>query len=237
MVRFLEAPSWIDRRRAVTSLGEFGDVSVAPICRALEDRDERVRLAAARLLAVLGDPRALQPLIAALKRSLSGGSGRRHVVVLHLALVTLIGGVIGASIGSLTLRGTVFGFLLSMVPSTLIFANHWFHRMNRDRFQQTCIEALAALAEKDPVPELRILLPDLQALAANRLQPDEARHALTTATFRIAALTSNTERLPIAAAAPESELGTLPHPAYPRSNDPAALPRATLRRNTSPDER
>jgi len=54
---------WTERRHAVEALGQFGDRRVVPaLKKALKDEERKVRIAAARSLAKLGDDAALRAL-------------------------------------------------------------------------------------------------------------------------------------------------------------------------------
>src|SRR5689334_8282687 len=50
------------RQRAARALRDYGPAAVEPLCAALHDRDESVRVAAAESLGMIGDDRAVQPL-------------------------------------------------------------------------------------------------------------------------------------------------------------------------------
>ncbi|MCS6858960.1 MAG: HEAT repeat domain-containing protein [Abditibacteriales bacterium] len=56
-----------ERRKAAVFLREYGEPAVGPLCKALKDRDNDVRRAAAESLGYIGDARAVQPLLDALR--------------------------------------------------------------------------------------------------------------------------------------------------------------------------
>ncbi len=67
------------RVAGVRELAQGGPEAVPLLCELLQDPNSEVRSQAAESLAQIGDAGAVQPLIAALRNSLTGGSARLHL--------------------------------------------------------------------------------------------------------------------------------------------------------------
>jgi hypothetical protein len=75
-------------------------------------------------------------------------------------------------------------------------------------------EALVLIAERNPRPEMHQLVPELRAVAGDRVQHEQAtRDASRRAAERIEALTAAVHNLPVVAATPRADPSTLPQPA------------------------
>jgi hypothetical protein len=129
--------------------------------------------------------------------------------------------VLGLIFGSVALKtGGVFVVWFNVI--------NMFIQRRRDRHLECgpIAEALASIAERNPTPQLRSLLPDLQALAADGIQQSaETRRASRQALQRIETLTGQFKDLPVVGAAPESDAKNLPLPADHEPADRAEAPR------------
>jgi hypothetical protein len=78
------------RAEAAGLLYPYGSPAVEPLCRALKDRDHRVRAAAAESLGRIGDERAVGPLTEALRECLTRRSRGWHVVTAVFTLAAAV---------------------------------------------------------------------------------------------------------------------------------------------------
>jgi hypothetical protein len=224
----LQTGSPADRLLAIGALRTHGAGAVQPLSLALGDRHPAVRAAAAEALGELGDERAVGPLIEALRASFVGRSARRQ---LALGLVIAVGvlavpgglvlGVLASGIGGWTIAAflCLFGLelpflLLIGVPEAA--ADYFGKRRSRGRLSVAYIRALARIAERHPVPELRQALPELQALSVDVLQQQRSTRAASRATAqRIKMVTARLKDLPTPAAAGHVDAAVLPCPSAP----------------------
>lgn len=201
------------RSAAASALGEIGDPTAErPICALLGDSDLTVRAAAATALGELGLEESIPALMEAYRMCFVGQSARtQRLIGLGMALlgvllfVLIFWGAVGAKIGG------IFGVfnLAHQIPSA-------YFRARRAKSTVACAitEALVKIAERNPRPELHRLVPELRAVAGDRLQHEKAtRKASRVAAERIEALTAAFHDLPVAAGAPAPDPATLPHPA------------------------
>ncbi|HTE18647.1 MAG TPA: HEAT repeat domain-containing protein, partial [Armatimonadota bacterium] len=77
----LSARSAEVREAAAAALAGIGTSAVPPLCKALESRKPETRAAAVAVLGHLRDPRALEPLAAAFRRSFVGRSAKRQILL------------------------------------------------------------------------------------------------------------------------------------------------------------
>src|SRR5689334_9289947 len=78
-----------DRVEAARKLRDFGPAAIAPLCAALRDKEDQIRVAAAESLGVVGDERAVQPLVEALRDVLPGRSAARNRIGRVLFWITM----------------------------------------------------------------------------------------------------------------------------------------------------
>lgn len=192
--------------------------SVERFCALLHHAGVETRIAAAEALAACGDERALQPLAAALKECFPGETARAQLRRSRgfgiLALVMLAGYALALGWG--------WPHLFSGLLYTTLEIGYWLHRWQRQHGREcrAITEALARVTERHPAPELEALLPELRAMAADRVtQSPETRAASRAAAERIAAVTEGVRELPIPASAPHLESASLPLPAAPPGPD------------------
>ncbi len=69
----------------------FGKIAIKPLITALKDKDNDIRVEAARLLGIIGDPQAIQPLIEALKIQKSYKENSSRVSIIAAQSLALIG--------------------------------------------------------------------------------------------------------------------------------------------------
>ena len=215
----LSSSSRPERAIAAESLGHIGDArAVETLCAALGDKDLNVRLAAAEALGRIGDERAVQPLLKAMQTCFVGQSARKQLVVgLVVIPLFVVAGFMGlAAVGA----AGAFGGLGS-------FIYHYYNgRRQISKFCQAIATALSQIAERNPSPELRVILPDLKAIAADVLQQDrQTRAASRQAAQRIEALTEQLKNLPLPASAPPPDAATLPRIADAPAPNVETLPR------------
>jgi hypothetical protein len=194
---------------AVRELASGGEQALGPLYAALEDRDASVRIAAAQALRDVGDLRAVEPLTRALRAcvvarsvhwQLFVGYVLAPVVFIVVFLVWLLAAVASSGGGA------------SGVVGLFKCLGDWYRdRRERGRPGAAIAEALAAMAERNPAPELRRLIPELQALSVDRLQQERGTRMLSArAARRIADLTEKLRHLPIPA--PATDPASLPLP-------------------------
>ncbi len=166
------------RKAAADALRTIGAPAVEPLCEMLKHRDPIVRARAASVLGEIGDSRAVQPLIEALREGFFKQSPKwqyrvgllANVVLAQLPLQIII------HLVSRWISHDIFpnpddewrriGFILVCIVVaacgfTLPLSRYW---RRRYRYHQVCYhvaEALGRIAERDPVPELRAAIPDL----------------------------------------------------------------------------
>jgi HEAT repeat protein len=238
--RQLQSPTPSTRRRAAARLGDFGVVAIAPLRRALVDLDVevqvaavgsvgkiggdegyqlllealqsselKVRIAAAQLLGEVGRADAIGPLIAAYRRCFAGRSARRQWWVGPACLVgimVILWKLIWSFNHHLSSVPLLFQVLTSLV-AFLVCRRQW-------SVPQTFLSAVLKVAERAPGPGMHVLVPELRAVASDRLQYGHTvRKATREAAERIESLAAAFHDLPMPAAAPQSDINALPVPA------------------------
>lgn len=223
-VELLESGTPRRRIQAAAALIEFGGDAVEPLTHALRDPNDRVKVAASKALARIGDARAVQPLTEALRHSLMGRSGRRHALIsiapLALGLLSITTFLIFNSGGQ---HRTAAYFVVGCGILRLLLKAGMSLR-NSSHLQEEVVEALAAIAERDPVPELRETLPDLRMLSKAALLGIDGRRAVGAAAAKIDRLTADLRTLPIAASERGSRGDQLPRVAASGPVEPKELP-------------
>ena len=199
------------RADAARQLRDFAPECVEPLCAALKDTEEPVRSAAAESLGLIGDERAVQHLVEALKAGFPGKSARRHRVVAVLACITVPLALIAGVAMLIATKGEGFG-------DALLNAN-WFSGGGKVKVHNTraIAQALTKIADRSPTPGLREALPELREIAADSIQQDKRSRAASRAAARkIDALTTKLDALPVVATAPGLDEATLPRAATTR---------------------
>jgi len=204
-------------------LRRAGPSAVEPLCFALRDRDLAVRIAAAESLGQVGDARAVQPLMEALRDSFIGRSGWQHLFIGGLMVVaTILLLLLCMATAILTLSIDPF----SLSGSSSKSGDPQSAGCPQSALRQAVIRALVHIAERHPAPELRDVLPDLKAMALDVLQQEAGtRAASRDAARRIDALTEKLKSLPVPASMPAMDASELPRPAGAPSADAKTLPR------------
>lgn len=212
------------RLSSISSVQEADRDAIEPLLQALQDPEMDVRIAAAEALGRVGDARAIQPLVAALRATFGGKSGREFrtagillivgVVVVYIAVQMGLG---AAGIGS---AGAAMSGGISFIFNAMVL-----RRKAQSRMSRAITEALGRIAERDPAPELHALVPDLRAIAADSLQQEkEARAASREAASRIEAVTAKLKDLPLPTSGSASGPEALPRPAGPPAEDGSRFP-------------
>ncbi|HTE18393.1 MAG TPA: HEAT repeat domain-containing protein [Armatimonadota bacterium] len=218
-------PAPVARVDAVRALRERPTEAFVPLCDALRDKDLNVRIAAAEVLGELGDERAVQPLTEALRACFVGRSGRMQVITGVFAFVAAALFFVGIVFGAFSLKffGCAYFVLqLAAAPGKAYFKR----RRSRSPLCHAITEALTRIADRHPTPELRSVLPDLRAVAADSLQQEKGtRAASRAAADRIDALTEKLQSLPLPATTPAPDGATLPRPADAPTPQVETLPR------------
>lgn len=206
------------RLRAAKSLREYGSWAIESLCLVLQDKDLNVRAAAAESLGHIGDERAIQPLIEALRRCFLGRSVYWQFIVGLLVMPLLI---------LLIVKGMAAAGAVALVGCfSQPFIIDYQERREASKLCQIIVDALVRIAEHCPTPELRAVIPDLRAIAADVLQQEkQARAASRQAAQRIEDLTEQLKNLPLPAAAPAPDAATLPRAAAAPAPNVEALPR------------
>lgn len=237
------------RKRAAANLAAFGTRAVEPLCAALQDTDRSVRDAAANSLGVIGDVRAVGPLIDALRDAFAW----RRPWVQFIAGLALVGVAIVAEVFVVLALVVVFLILLGLTwlsidwgsgaglegiwsvggsalkgTFNLFRIGDFFHyRRRQNEYCETIAKALVRIAERSPSPQLRDALPDLGAVAGDFIQQDSrTRETARAVAQRIEALTAKLRNLPAPAHAPEADVSALPRAATVPVIDEQTLPRA-----------
>jgi hypothetical protein len=220
LVHVLETFSHTQSRvRAARYLHAFGERAVEPLCKALRnDESPAVRAAAAEALGLIGDERALQPLLEAMRGCFVGRSSHTQLVV-GLIVIPFIFIAIFAGASYLGAVGGLGGIMQAF----------FFYYSNRRRTSKLCgviAQSLAQIAERAPAPELRAILPDLKVVAADVLQQDRQTRAMSRQVAqKIEALTEQLKNLPLPASAPAPDAATLPRAVDVTTPDVKTLPR------------
>lgn len=238
------------RQEAVRQLADAGDSTVPALCQLLKHHNFRVREDAAVALGEVGDARAIEPLLDALRECFVVRTPWLRVVlgillipllalasVLSLAAIIIVAIVflfIAVRLGSLW----EFGWLGEGVGEWLLAPFKWlwkgvtgpFEWLHRKRSQRTCeiiARSLSRIAERHPTPELRNALPDLALVTADfALQSEESRQSAREAVDLIDRLTSKVQSLPRSALQPATATETLPATADSRDTPLEDLPRS-----------
>jgi hypothetical protein len=223
LARELRGGAVESRRQSARILGTYGARAVEPLCAALEDQDAEVRIAAAEALGLLGDERAVRPLGEALRGSLVGRSARRQLavgvmVVLAVCLFAIVW------FWGLKIGGSVWLFITVLKHT----ARPYFRgRQAQSRVTRAITEALMRIAERNPTPELHAVVPELKAIAVDTLQHEKATRVVSRdAAHRIESLTEKLKSMPLPAA-PAVAADQLPLPAASPTPQSGSLPRPT----------
>jgi HEAT repeat protein len=212
------------RAKAAHDLQAFGTAAIEPLCAALRDKEVRVRLAAAKSLGEVGDERAIQPLVAALRDLFPGRSPRRYRTVGILAAITFP--IVSIAYGAVKLSewgvpptaiGVAFAIMIGLLLASgpvgrwLLLTLLGVPRPTDTSPCPVFSEALARIAERHPTPELREALPTLKEIAADSIQQNRRTRANSRKVVRrIEALTAQLEALPVTASAPVTDAEILP---------------------------
>jgi HEAT repeat protein len=221
------------RKSAAASLGKIQDPQTVSevtesLCGALSDKSSRVRLAAAealgRILKDSGDERAIEPLLKAIRSCFVKGSARWHLVMglmVTLSFLLVLAALVWGSI-ALNVAAIIQG-----ISACLNYIGFYYeHRRTQSKICQQLLEALANVVERNPAPELRVLLPDLKAISADVIQQGSQTRALSRqAAQKIETLTEQLKNLPLPASAPAPDTKTLPRVADAPTPDVKTLPR------------
>jgi HEAT repeat protein len=224
LVRTLSAGKLADRVEAARTLPRFGAAATEPLGASLRDKELRVRLAAATSLGEIGDERAIQPLVAAMRELFPGSSPRRYRTVGMLAAITFpLAGLLAAAsrLAELGVSQTVITAAFAAVVVLIAANGKKAYRILGTLLSDSgydggnpCLvfsRALAQIAERCPAPELREALPTLKEIAADGLQHNlRTRADSRRAIRRIEALTAQLEVLPVTASPPTARADELP---------------------------
>jgi hypothetical protein len=201
------------RGAAAHALGEIGDPQVElPLRARLADADLAARAEVAIALGKLGLEESIPALMDAYRACFLGRSARKQRwigVLVAGALLVLLGLMLWGSAAAKAGSFCGFASVFSQVPANYIRA-----RRAESKVACAITEALVMIAERNPRPEMHQLVPELRAVARDRVQHEPAtRDASRRAAERIEALTAAVHNLPVAAATPRMDPSTLPQPA------------------------
>lgn len=198
------------RMAAVASLSEVGALGdQEALLELLKSDYSDVREYAVQALGELGDARALSALMGVYARCFTGRSARRQRLWVLLPVI-YYAFLIGLAVwewgsGHLKIQDLAFSLLLFLTNRST-----W--RSSGEDWQ-VILKAILQVAERNPSPEVHQLLPDLKAIAADRmLNHPDAREAARAAAERIETLTAGVHDLPLPAVAPSAACATLPVP-------------------------
>lgn len=238
--RQLQSPTPRTRRRAAERLGDLGPAAFEPLRRALIDLDVEVqvaavgaisriggsechelllvalesdqlktRTAAANMLEEVGGVESIAPLIRAYNQCFAGRSARRQRLAGPIAL-TVVAALLGAMAWSAAHNGSGVVAMIQLFFFLIIFLA----KMRSRNSPQTFLCALLKIADRTPGPGLHVLLPELRAVANDRLLNDrKTRDASRNAVERIELLTASFQDLPVPADASRQKAAQLPVPA------------------------
>ncbi|MBM3458401.1 MAG: HEAT repeat domain-containing protein [Armatimonadetes bacterium] len=209
----LRSPSGVERRASVMGLGQLDSDGVELVCGALRDADPEVRLAAAETLGRMGDTRAVEPLTQALRHQLLGGSANAQRIVGLLVVIGAVLLAIGLIAGIAAIKAAGASFWILNLASRPVSRYFQQRRQNSPMVRAICT-ALTRIAEQNPAPVLRMILPELEGISGDMLhQEPGTRAASREAARRIEELTAHIKNLPVPAESPIPSVETLPLPA------------------------
>ncbi len=229
LLRDLREGTIEQRQHAAQVLRDCGAVAVEPLCLALRDKDLNVRVAAAESLGQVGDERAVQALIEALKmcfvRRVARWIRPIRLVVLLACIILLVAAPIGGD--SYVTKVTSLVIIIAITWTYVV--RYYSQIRSQGKVCQAIVEALTYIAERNPTPELRAALLDLKAIAADGQQQDiHTQSAARQAAQRIETLTEQLKSLPLPAAAPAPDAATLPRAVDAPEQETERLPRVTV---------
>lgn len=205
--------------------------------QALRDKDLHVRVAAAESLGLVGDERAVQALVRALKKMHLAENPIHvwlHFFFKWIFLGTLVlSPLISANRITGNIELTTLGFEILLVYEIILIAlvgrRYWRARHDHNRLCSAIADALMYIAERSSAPELRVAIHQLRTHAADIFHTDKhTRVALNRAAQRIEALTEHLKNLPLPAAAPAPDAATLPRTVDAPAQETERLPRVTV---------
>lgn len=214
LVETLPARNAALRAAAVKALGDIGEPRAEPALRPLlADPDLTTRTEAAVALGKLGLEQSIPALMDAYRQCFLGQSARKQRwigVLVACALLVLLALFIWGTAAARA--GGAIGCVNIFMQFPRIYLQN---RRAQSKVACAITEALVAIAERNPRPELHRLIPELRAVAVDRIQHEPStRDASRLAADRIEALTAALHDMPIAAGAPSlSAAETLPRPA------------------------
>ena len=230
----LENPCWLLRRDAVVALGRIGDAGAIPhLVAALKDPAKCVRRRAVEALGKMGNDAAVVPLVEVLSD---------RVPQVRAEAVKALG-----RLGDASVVPVLNERLADPDWEVRVYAARALGRL-----ADTCAvgpliaalkggrvpafdaaSALSAIAERDPVPELRAALPLLRrglSVWSTADVPTQQRHR--SHIEQIDAATAPFRDLPLPARAPAPRVEVLPLPAAPAAPAPSILPIPALATGT-----
>ncbi len=227
LLRRLRNGSKSERIAVAEELGRWGGSrAVNPLCELLREPDDDLRVAAAEALGGIGCERAIPHLVTALQTRCVGGSGYQQKKAGRIALVWIVLAFFGSAMLAAYLRLPIGGFAGVVIVPLLTGWNTL--RQTRGRVFRAITSALERILEANPTPEVRSVLPELEALSSDRIQQDaETRRVLSAAREHIDTLTAHFKSLPLTSAPPAPEAATLPVPAQDAAPEAFNLPRAS----------
>jgi hypothetical protein len=214
-----------DRAAAARALRRFQPEAFDLLLPALHDKELEVRLAAVESLGELGDERAIQPLITAMRGCFDGRSARDHRTIGILLVVGIAVAFLAFSIGLGALGvGGAAGAMANMVMT--VVRGVYVQRRERGKMVGAISQALTKIGERSPRAELSAVVDDLKAVAGDVLQQNkETRESSRQAAARLEALTERIKALPLTSVSPGTDAKVLPTPSTAPEADQAVLPR------------
>ena len=227
LIRSLDASSSETRAEAARVLRSYGARAVEPLCRALQDQDVNVRIAAAASLGYIGDGRAVQPLTEALRRLFIGQSARWRLTLRNIGIGGAVSLGMGFLLGWSIPVGVAAGYAVHlMLMSYAGRCSDFDGRPSHSGLCHTITEALAQIAEWNASPDMLAVVPDLKAIAADVLREEkQVRITSRQVAERIESLTEKLKSLPVAASTPDADTSALPRPAEAPAPNAETLPR------------
>lgn len=232
LVEQLTRGSATERQATADALRKLGASAVEPLCNLLKHPDKNVRAQAAEILGDVGDVRAVKPLHDALRGCFAwekeGPGGWILLMLGTMILVMMIFGLLFDR--SMPPLSVLYAMMVATWCGSLVLSLYlvWWRGSGRLRqVWEKIADALVRIAEREPTPELRTVIPDLSRLSKEAFAKAETRDIARQAAQRITAITEQLKSLPIPAAEPAPNVKELPIPAHESLSDVATLPRSS----------
>lgn len=204
------SPTPSDRLNEIRRLHRLGPDGLPALREALSDPCITVRTEAARVLGLIGGAEEAARLSAALSNAIGRRSPGWHRVLGWLAVVGL-GSLVAVMIVLIGVLSFGQAFKLTDIKPWEIWRSIVGAQRGEEPFIGACVEALAAISERDPWPGRRELIGEFRALATDETHLTRSTRAkIAGAAERLDLATRELTGLPTPAAAPTPTAESLP---------------------------